>query len=108
MVADFEPVHKGLECFASEDRKGGSTDKYLLSAEMCIRDRNTSGSSTPGANGEYYTYNDEKNTTYQWTEEQADYFNRYMRWQEMKRCQEQLEMRFIRIRIRITFHVSVL
>ena len=26
-------VHKGLECFASEDRKGGSTDKYLLSAD---------------------------------------------------------------------------
>lgn len=24
---------KGLECFASEDRKGGSTDKYLLSAD---------------------------------------------------------------------------
>jgi hypothetical protein len=33
MVADFDPVHKGLECFASEDRKGGSTDKYLLSAD---------------------------------------------------------------------------
>lgn len=24
---------KVLECFASEDRKGGSTDKYLLSAD---------------------------------------------------------------------------
>lgn len=52
---------------------------------------NTSGSSTPGANGEYYTYNDEKNTTYQWTEEQADYFNRYIlptynreSWQDRK------------------------
>lgn len=33
MVADFDPTHKGLECFASEDRKGGSTDKYLLSAD---------------------------------------------------------------------------
>lgn len=33
MVADFDPLHKGLECFASEDRKGGSTDKYLISAD---------------------------------------------------------------------------
>ncbi len=33
MVADFDPLHKGLECFASEDRKGGSTDKYLMSAD---------------------------------------------------------------------------
>jgi len=33
MVTDFDPAHKGLECFASEDRKGGSTDKYLLSAD---------------------------------------------------------------------------
>lgn len=32
MVADFDPAHPGLECFASEDRKGGSTDKYLLTA----------------------------------------------------------------------------
>ena len=33
MVADFDPSHPGLECFASEDRKGGSTDKYLLTAK---------------------------------------------------------------------------
>lgn len=33
MVADFDPLHKGLECFASEDRKGGSIDKYLMSAD---------------------------------------------------------------------------
>lgn len=33
MVADIDPLHPGLECFASEDRKGGSTDKYLLSAK---------------------------------------------------------------------------
>ncbi len=33
MVADFDPAHPGLECFASEDRKGGSTDKYLLTAD---------------------------------------------------------------------------
>lgn len=32
MVTDFDPSHKGLECFASEDKKGGSADKYLLSA----------------------------------------------------------------------------
>lgn len=32
MVADFDPTHKGLECFASEDAKGGSRDKYLLAA----------------------------------------------------------------------------
>lgn len=33
MVTDFDPQHPGLECFASEDRKGGSTDKYLLTAD---------------------------------------------------------------------------
>ena len=33
MVADFDPAHPGLECFASEDRKGGSTDKYLLTSD---------------------------------------------------------------------------
>lgn len=32
MVADFDATHAGLECFASEDRKGGSTDRYLLTA----------------------------------------------------------------------------
>ncbi len=33
MVADIDPDIPGLECFASEDKKGGSTDKYLLSAK---------------------------------------------------------------------------
>ncbi|GGH27948.1 silent information regulator protein Sir2 [Sphingobacterium alkalisoli] len=33
MVADIDPTSPGLECFATEDRKGGSTDKYLLSAQ---------------------------------------------------------------------------
>ena len=33
MVTDFDPTHPGLECFASEDKKGGSTDKYLLTAD---------------------------------------------------------------------------
>lgn len=33
MVADIDPSHPGLECFATEDRKGGSTDKYLLTAK---------------------------------------------------------------------------
>ena len=32
MVADFDPEHPGLECFASEDRKGGSELRYLLTA----------------------------------------------------------------------------
>ncbi len=32
MVADILPDIPGLECFASEDPKGGSRDKYLLSA----------------------------------------------------------------------------
>jgi len=33
MVADIDPTHPGLECFASEDKKGGSIDKYLFSAD---------------------------------------------------------------------------
>lgn len=33
MVADIDPSHPGLECFAREDKKGGSTDKYLLAAD---------------------------------------------------------------------------
>ncbi|MGV8827270.1 MAG: rhamnogalacturonan lyase family protein [Breznakibacter sp.] len=33
MVADIDSATPGLECFASEDRKGGSSDKYLLTAQ---------------------------------------------------------------------------
>lgn len=33
MVADFDPTHPGLECFGTEDKKGGSTDKYLLTSD---------------------------------------------------------------------------
>ncbi len=33
MVADIDPSHPGLECFATEDKKGGSSDKYLLTAD---------------------------------------------------------------------------
>ena len=33
MVADFDPVQPGLECFASEDQKGGSNAKYLFNSK---------------------------------------------------------------------------
>lgn len=33
MVADFDPAHPGLECFASEDKKGGSNARYLLTSK---------------------------------------------------------------------------
>jgi rhamnogalacturonan endolyase len=33
MVADIDPSLPGLECFATEDPKGGSRDKYMFSAE---------------------------------------------------------------------------
>lgn len=33
MVADFDASHPGLECFASEDKKGGSDARYLLTAD---------------------------------------------------------------------------
>ena len=33
MVADFDPAHPGLECFASEDKKGGSDARYLLTSD---------------------------------------------------------------------------
>lgn len=46
MVADFDPAHPGLECFASEDRKGGSTDKYLLTADG--KKLNTTNAGVPG------------------------------------------------------------
>lgn len=46
MVADFDPAHPGLECFASEDRKGGSTDKYLLTADG--KKLNTTNAEVPG------------------------------------------------------------
>jgi rhamnogalacturonan endolyase len=32
MAADIDPSVPGLECFAGEDSKGGSSDRYLLSA----------------------------------------------------------------------------
>lgn len=40
MVADIDPSSKGLECFASEDKKGGTTDKYLLSSTGQMLARN--------------------------------------------------------------------
>jgi rhamnogalacturonan endolyase len=33
MVTDFDPTHPGLECFASEDKKGGSDARYLLTSD---------------------------------------------------------------------------
>ena len=32
MVADIDPAYPGLECFASEDSKGGLTEKYLFTS----------------------------------------------------------------------------
>jgi rhamnogalacturonan endolyase len=32
MVTDFDPSQPGLECFASEDKKGGSDARYLLTS----------------------------------------------------------------------------
>lgn len=46
MVADFDSSHPGMECFASEDRKGGSTDKYLLTADG--KKINTTNAEVPG------------------------------------------------------------
>ena len=40
MVADFDSRYKGLECFACEDSKGGSSDKYLLTANGNYIQRN--------------------------------------------------------------------
>ena len=33
MVADLDPNRPGLECFATEDSKGGSTDRYMFDAK---------------------------------------------------------------------------
>jgi hypothetical protein len=33
MVADIDPLMPGLECWATEDRKGGSTARYMFSAK---------------------------------------------------------------------------
>lgn len=33
MVTDLDTSHPGLECFATEDSKGGSTDKYMFDAK---------------------------------------------------------------------------
>lgn len=40
MVADFCPDHKGLECFAQEDKKGGSSDRYLLASDGTYLSKN--------------------------------------------------------------------
>ena len=47
MVTDFDPKSPGLECFASEDRKGGSTDKYLFDSKG--KKLNTTDDEVPGA-----------------------------------------------------------
>lgn len=33
MVADIDPDYPGMECFAAEEKKGGSTDRYLLTSQ---------------------------------------------------------------------------
>ena len=33
MAADIDPAYPGLECFAREDRKAGSEDKYMFTAQ---------------------------------------------------------------------------
>lgn len=33
MVTDFDPSHPGLECFATENQKGGSTEKYIFASD---------------------------------------------------------------------------
>lgn len=45
MVADFDPGHPGPECFASEDKKGGSDARYLLSSDG--KKLNTDNSEVP-------------------------------------------------------------
>ena len=41
MVTDFDPAHPGLECFASEDRKGG---EYRQIFAYCRREETASSS----------------------------------------------------------------
>jgi rhamnogalacturonan endolyase len=46
MVTDFDSTHPGLECFASEDSKGGSSAKYLLASDG--KKLNTTDEEVPG------------------------------------------------------------
>lgn len=62
----------GLDVFTDKVNDSRYQKSFWLEFETAL---NTSGASTPSANEDYYAYNDENNVTYEWTEEQANYFN---------------------------------
>jgi hypothetical protein len=60
IVTDFDLKNPGMECFASEDRKGGSTDKYLLTANGRFTASEETPKSLSGDFIESTSYNDGK------------------------------------------------
>ncbi|MCK9159969.1 MAG: RagB/SusD family nutrient uptake outer membrane protein [Bacteroidaceae bacterium] len=62
----------GLDVFTDKLYDSRYQKSFRLEYKTAL---NTSGPSTPGANGDYYSYNNASNATYQWTENQAEYFN---------------------------------
>lgn len=75
MVADFDSSYEGLECFASEDSKGGSRDKYLLTA-----------------NGQYIRRNEDVPPCNNWVWWDADLLRETMQYPPMSR-EEMVERR---------------
>lgn len=70
--SNFHNNDFGLDVFTDKIYDSRYQKSFWLEFETAL---NTSGSSTPGLNGEYYAYNSDNNVTYTWTQEQADYFN---------------------------------
>ncbi len=62
----------GLDVFTDKINDSRYQKSFWLEYETAL---NTTGSSAPGANGEYYGYKSSSNATYTWTADQAAYFN---------------------------------
>lgn len=62
----------GLDVFTDKINDSRYQKSFRLEYKTAL---NTTGSSTPGANAEYYDYTSASNKTYNWTDEQAEYFN---------------------------------
>lgn len=69
---NFHNSDFGFDVFTDKVNDSRYQKSFRLEYKTAL---NTSGSSTPGLNSEYYGYKDPTNTTYLWTAEQASYFN---------------------------------
>lgn len=66
----------GFDLFVNKQADSRYEKSYHIEYKTALRGGEST--SSPSANIDYYTYDDPQNTTYVWTEDQANYFNEYI------------------------------